>query len=290
MQSFKDSFAFWSSVLGTVLGFLGVYESSRLFAIAGTLFVGTAAIALAVAARERRRLRSASLTIEGRKIDSLNLANLGRRLNHSLVVQEADQTVTINGEDASITWLYTGYCQAPTEAAVEFSIHTENHVPFNRLDCVAHDLRNDAQRLHSIRPILVGSDGISKTVAVPLAQPMKAKDPFAVLLRCTLRGCMKSGIDYYAATTSVSQDAIPIHSVRIAFVRDYPSWVRAYECDAAGTIRLLRDLRPATKSASRIEYVDIANGVNGQAARIYVFQRAESLKKTKTSSTKKFAA
>src|ERR1035441_1333175 len=81
MESFKDSLAYWSSILDTVLGVLGIIKSSRWLAVLGSfLFTGSAA-ALLYVQRQRQRLRLAAVRIEGRSIDSLNAASLGRRLD-----------------------------------------------------------------------------------------------------------------------------------------------------------------------------------------------------------------
>ena len=103
MDSFKDSLAYWSSIFGTVLSVLGLSESSLLLAVLGSLLLAVSVTALAYAQRQRQRLRLAAVKIEGRSIDSLNTASLGRRLNRSLIVQEADQVATINGEDLVMT-------------------------------------------------------------------------------------------------------------------------------------------------------------------------------------------
>src|ERR1039458_8211184 len=103
MDSFKDSLAYWSSILGTVLSVLGLSESSLLLAVLGSLLLAVSITALVYAQRQRQRLRLAAIRIEGRSIDSLNVASLGRRLNRSLIVQEGDQVATINGEDLVMT-------------------------------------------------------------------------------------------------------------------------------------------------------------------------------------------
>jgi hypothetical protein len=284
MESFKDSLAFWSSILGTILGFLGVYESSQWLAVIGLLFIVASTSALLYAWRERARLKSASLTIEGRHIDSLSLANLARQLNRTLVIQEANQVAIINGEDLVLTWLYSGYCRAANEAAVELNIGMDNQIPFNRLDCVAYDLRNDPQRMHRIRPVLRGSDGISKKIAVPLLERLSAGDPFSVVFKCRLPGCMKGGVDYYTSTASVSQERIPNYAVRLVFLRDRPEWVRVYECDASGTTKLLKDLRPSHETSQRTEYLDAADDFPAQSARIYLFRRADFIRAKKRKS------
>jgi hypothetical protein len=280
MDSFKDSLAFWSSILGTVLGLLGLFESSRWLAVLGLLLLAGSGAALLYARKQRQRLRLAAIKIEGRSIDSLNVASLGRRLNRSLVVQEADQVVTINGEDAVVTWRYSGYCQASREAAVEFSVDTDNYIPFERLECFAYDLQHDQKRMHRIRPVLLGADGLSKKIAVPLLERLSAREPFNVLLTCNLPGCMKSGMEYYASTLSVAHERIPTWAVHLVFLSDPPEWLRVYECDASGATRLLRDLRPSRETAQLVEYTDLASDVLAQSARIYLFRRtADSLKR-----------
>lgn len=204
---------------------------------------------------------------------------MGWRLDRSLIIQEADQVATIKGEDMVITWRYGGYCRAPHEAAVEFSVDTDNHVPFERLDCHAYDLRNDPQRMHRIRPVLLGSDGLSKKIAVPFLERLSAREPFNVLLTCTLPGCMKSGVEYYTSTVSVAQERIPTCTVRLVFMGDRPEWLRVYECGASGATKLLKDLRPSRETAHMIEYTDHASDVPAQAARIYLFCRtADSIR------------
>jgi len=198
---------------------------------------------------------------------------LGRRLNRSLFIQEAHQVATIKGEDMGVTWRYSGYCRAPHEAAVEFSIDTDNHVPFERLDCYAYDLQHDPKRMHRIRPVLLGADGLSKKIAVPLLEHLSARQPFSVLLICTLPACMKSGVEYYTSTMSVAQERIRTCTVRLVFLSDRPEWVRVYECGASGATKLLKDLRPSRETAHLVEYTDLATDVPAQSARIYVFCR-----------------
>ena len=175
MDSFKDSLAYWSSILGTVVGLLGLIESSRWLGVLGLVLLSGSGAAFLYARKQRLRLRLAAVRIEGRSIDSLNAASLGRRLNRSLAVQEADQVVTITGEDAVMTWRYRGYCQASHEVSVEFSVDTDNHIPFERLECSAYDLQHDPKRIHRIRPVLLGADGLSKKIAVPLLERLSAR-------------------------------------------------------------------------------------------------------------------
>ena len=273
MDSFKDSSAYWSTILGTVLSVLGFSESSLFLAVLGSLLLAGSLAALGYAERQRHRLRLAAVKIEGRSIDSLNVASLGRRLNRSLIVQEAEQEATIKGEDMVMTWRYSGYCRVPHEAAIEFSIDSDNHIPFERLDCFAYDLQHDPKRVHRIRPVLLGADGLSKKLAVPLLECLSDREPFNVILICALPGCMKSGVEYYTSTMSVAQECVPTSMVRLVFLSEKPEWVRVYECGTSGATKLLKDLRPSRETAQLIEYTDLANDVPAQSARIYVFRR-----------------
>src|SRR5690242_8913043 len=113
MEAFENSLAFWSSILGTAIGVLGFVSSSQWLAVLGLFLIVGSTAALLYAERQRERLKLAAVKIEGRSIDSLNVASLGRRLNRSLIVQEVNQVATIKGEDLVVEWRYRGYCRAP---------------------------------------------------------------------------------------------------------------------------------------------------------------------------------
>jgi len=279
MEAFENSLAFWSSILGTAIGIVGFIQSSEWLSLLGLFLIAASVAAVLYAAKQRQRLKLAAVKIEGRSIDSLNVASLGRRLNRSLVIQEADQVATIKGEDLAVTWQYRGYCRAPHEVLIEFSIDTDNHIPFERLDCFAYDLQHDPKRMHRIRPVLLGADGLSKKIAVPLLQRLSLREPFNVLLTCTLPGCMKSGVEYYTSTLSVAQERIQKSRMRLVFRSGRPEWLRVYECDASGATKLLKEVRPSRETARLVEYTDLANNVPAQSARIYLFCRtADSIR------------
>jgi len=236
-----------------------------------------AAILTGLYARNRRLVvEGASVVVAGRSIDSLNVANLRRRVNRSLLIQEVHHTARIRGEDLDMTLRYAGYCRAEKETAMEFSIDTDNNIPFADLECFAYDLQNDPGRKHKIRPMLVGGDGISKKIAVPFLESLGAHQPFSVLLKCSLPGCMKAGLEYYTSTLSFGQDRVRRCTVSLTFFGGRPAWVRAYECARFGRTKLLRDLRPVVENQEFSEYMDTAEQLEAQSARIYVFWRASS--------------
>ena len=273
MDSFKDSVAFWATVVGTLTGVFGLFESHAWVAAIGALIASCSVGALIYAAQQRALVRSAALNIGNRSIDSLNLASLHRRLNRSLVIQQAENLAVIDGENLAITWQCTGYCRADQETVIEFSIDADTHTPFNDLDCFAYDLRRDPKRRDRIRPLLLGPDGISQTIAVPFLAPLSAQEPVSIVLECRLPGCMRAGVDYYTATLSFDQERIERYSMRLDFLHDLPEWVRTYECRADGNLKLLKALRPLRKTDGICEYLDMDHQIPARSARVYVFFR-----------------
>jgi len=273
MDSFKDSITFWATVLGTLLAFFGAVQSLGWLVVIGTVIVVGSVCVLIYARKQALRLKSATLKVEGRSIDSLNMASLRRRTNTSLIIQRADYRAEIDGEDLTMTWEVSGYCQTASESAIEFSVDADSNIPFADLDCVGYDLRHDPGRRHPIRPILLGPDGISKKVSVPFLGPLSSKDPFHAVLTCKLPGCMKAGEDYCAVTLSFDQDRIARFTMRLTFAHGRPDWVRAYECDANGEVTLLKTLQAHKKGGIAVEYVDTGTDVSASTARVYMFSR-----------------
>jgi hypothetical protein len=273
MNSFRDTVALWSSAVGAFLGLLGVLQSlTWLTAIGGIVVLGSLC-AVAYARRQRRLVESAILKVAGRSIDSLNMASLRRRLNRSLLIQEAHNAATIHGEDLTITWECVGYCRAARETSIDFSVDADNNIPFEELECFAYDVQHDPERRHRIRPILVAPDGISKKIAVPFLRPLRCGEPFKIALTCAWPGCMKAGVDYYTTSFSFDQNDALHYSVGINFIGSRPQWLRAYEADEAGNVRLLKDLRPIATSGDRVVYEDAQRNLLPRSLRIYVFSR-----------------
>ena len=277
MDSIKDSVAFWASVVGTFLGLLGAIQSlTWLSAIGGVMLVASIG-SLAYARRQRQLVESAVLKVAGRSLDSLNLASLRRRLNRTLFIQETHNTAVIDGENLTLSWRCVGYCRADRETSIEFSIDSDNNVPFDELNCFAYDLQNDPEKRHRIRPILIGPEGISKKIAVPFLAPLEAGQPFSVLLTCELPGCMTAGVDYYTATISFAQDQVSIYTARLTFLHDRPDWLRVYDFHVPGGPFLLKDLRPIRDHDDITEYLDTDQDVPPKLGRIYVFHRTAPL-------------
>lgn len=273
MQFSLESLAALATIVGVVISLLALLESRSWLVITSLFFVCLSIAAVCYAWRERLGRNATSTVIDGYSIDSLNIANLRRRLNRSFVIQEVVHTVRIKGEDMEIEWKYTGYCSAKNESAIEFSLNSDASTAFDQLNCVAFDLGNDPDMKHEIRPVLVGAEGISKRISVPFLEPLKANQNFGVLLRCTLPGCVKAGFGYYTSSLSFAQNRVPRSVVQLTFVGPAPQWVRVYETTPRRPVQLLKTLPTTRQKRDVYECVDVIEDRDAHSARIYTFWR-----------------
>jgi len=219
--------------------------------------------------------RLAALRLSGRAIDSLNMANLLRHENRSLMVETSENSAIISGADIVISWRCEGRCRADHESAIEFSIDSDSRLPYDAIGCLAYDLGNDPKQQHRIRPILVGPDGISKKISIPFLRPLSKNERFSVLVTSALPGCMRYGIDYYTATFSFSQPEAVRCIIHLVFLDERPAWVRVYDQDASGRVTELGDLRPTSVHAKKTEYREVMPNASPRSARVYLFERHE---------------
>lgn len=261
-----------AALLGPLATILGLIQSRGWLAGIGALFVCIAIAAVFYARSQRLRIEAASIEIEGISIDSINAANLRRRVNRSLSVQSVDQIVIIDGANLDMIWKYAGYCRAERETVMEFSVDAGGSNSFAQLDCFAYDLKRDPERNHKIQPVLIGPDGISKKIAVPFLEPLQAQDPFDIVLHCRIPDTYRPGIGYYTSTLSFGQDKVRRSAVQLTFLRQRPNWVRVYECES-GRSRLLKSLTPVREDPDESEYRDVAENLRARSARIYLFER-----------------
>jgi hypothetical protein len=268
-----ETLAALATILGAVISVLGLLQSRAWLVLTSLFFVGLAIAAGLYARRERLARDAASTVIEGYSIDSLNMANLRRRLDRDFLVQEADHTARIEGEDLKITWKYSGYCRSGRASAFDFSIDSGAGTSFDDLNCVAYDLAHDPDMVRKIRPLLVGPEGVSKKISVPLLEPIGADQSFGVLLKCTLPRCVTTGTGYYTSTLSFAQDRVRRCTVRLEFVGPAPSWMRVYDCSSQRNPVLLKSLAPSRQEPDLCEYIDVIEDVPGQSARVYMFWR-----------------
>jgi hypothetical protein len=268
-----ESLAGLATILGTIVSVLALLQSRAWLLLISLLLVCLSILAVLYARKQRLVVEAASTVIEGHSIDALNIANLRRRVNRTLVVQAAQHTARIEGEDLEITWRYSGYCKAGSESAIEFTINSENSTAFGKLNCTAYDLGNDPEMSHGIQPLLVGPEGLSKRISVPFLKPLAANHPFEMMLRCTLPRCIKAGFSYYASVLSFAQDRVSSCEARLIFVGPAPDWLRVYESTLHKSAALVKSLAPSRQEPGLCEYVDLAENRPGQSARVYTFWR-----------------
>jgi hypothetical protein len=268
-----ESLAALATIAGLIVSILALVQSRAWMLLTSLVVVCLAIGAVLYARRQRLAVVTASTVIEGQSIDSLNVANLKRRVNRTFAIQEAAHTARIDGTNLEITWKYSGYCRAARASTMEFSIDSEARTSFNELDCIAYDLGHDPAMSRQIRPLLIGTDGISKKIAVPFLEPVKAQESFGLVLQCTLPRCLPAGSGYYTSTLSFAQDKVPRYEVRLIFVGTAPSWVRVYDCTPPQPVALLKTLATSHYEPGLCEYVDVVQDVPGQSARVYMFWR-----------------
>lgn len=275
MQYITPALASIAALIGPIATILGLIQSRGWLTGLGAVFVCAAIIAVVYARTERRRLEAASIEIEGTSIDTANAANLRRRVNRTLTIQTAEQTVTIDGPDLDMIWRYAGYCRAPRETALEFSVDSSSGIPFSELDCYGYDLKRDPDKKFKIQPLLIGPDGISKKIAVPFLDPLTAYEPFDIMLHSRLPGIYSPGIGYYTCTLSLDQDKVGRCAVDLKFPGSKPLWVRVYECVSSGRPCLLKTLRPVAGDQDSVVYRDVAEKLDARSVRIYLFEREQ---------------
>lgn len=273
MRTSLETLAFLATIVGTITSILALLQSRLWLVLICVVFICVSAAAGLYARRQRRALNAASTLIEGHSIDSLNIANLRRRVNRTLVIQEALHIARIEGENLEIAWKYSGYCRAEQETAIDFSVDSDDSTSFESLNCAAYDLVSDPEMARPIRPLLIGSEGISRKITVPFLKPLKVHDPFAVLLQCVLPGCQKGEFGYYTSTLSFAHDNLLYSEVRLIFYGSSPKWLRVYDCSRPGKPVLLKTMVPSILSAESCEYRDLEEARPAQSVRLYTFWR-----------------
>jgi hypothetical protein len=273
MQFPLEAIAAWATIAGTAVSLLALFQSKAWLVLTSLAFICIAIAAILYGRSRRLALESASTMIEGQSIDSLNLANLRRLVNRTFVIQEAHHTARFEGEDIEITWKYAGSCKTASATEMEFSVDAESGTSFEDLKCVAFDLGHDPDMRHEIRPLLLGTDGLSKKISVPFLEPLTSNQPFKLLLKCTLARCITPGSGYYTSTLSFAQRKVPRCEVRLIFAGTPPAWVRVYETSAGHSLKLVKSLRPVRQEPGECEYADLAENRPGRSARVYLFWR-----------------
>ncbi len=273
MQIPLDVVALVATIIGPIASLVALLQSRAWLMLMSIVLVCLSLAAGLYARKQRRALKAASTVVEGHTIDSLNVANLRRRVNRTLVVQEALHLAVIEGDGIEITWRYSGFCRAENETKMDFSVDADANTTFEELDCIAFDRISDAEMTRPIRPLLVGSDGFTRKIQVPLLKPLKKHDPFAVQLQCKLLNCLNEGFEYYTSTLSFGHDSVCHYETHLTFRGALPKWLRVYECSQPGKPRLLKSLAPVRSDEQVCEYRDVEEELSAPSLRVYAFWR-----------------
>src|SRR5579862_5430628 len=97
MQFSLESLAALATIAGLIVSILALFQSRAWLVLTSLLVACLAAGAVVYARKQRLAVVTASTVIEGQSIDSLNIANLKRRVNRTFVVQKAEHTARIEG-------------------------------------------------------------------------------------------------------------------------------------------------------------------------------------------------
>lgn len=275
MESLQQTIALWVSILESAVRLSQTIHADSLKTILSACALSFATLLAVQVQRSQFITNVNGISLGNRSLDSLNAANLNRRVTGNLFIHDAHHTVVIKGEDASLIWNYTGYATEAQVSTIEFSIDSDSNVPFEMLDCFAHDLRSDPGLRHRIRPFLIGQDGASKKIAVPFLNSISAGERFAVRLECQLPGCMRSSVEYYTSTLSFDQPFIPTCTVQLRFIGEKPEWVRFYQLGSKSELKLIKDLPLVSEMNGLAEYSNVSWSLKGRSTAVYAFQRGE---------------
>jgi len=278
MKINRNQISLWATIIGLVLAVAGLLKEKAVLLYLGIIVFILFLVACYFLQKEKIKIKSSSIVVEGKSIDCLNIANLSRLQNKSLLVQDVTHVATIQGNDLKIEMHYNGYCKSKKGAnGIEFSIDADANLPFDELDCYGYDLINDPNMSQKIKPIPHSPDSISKKIQLPFSNIIKRNEKFEVVLHATLNNCMQYGKDYYVSTLSFRQESIHNYIVKLEFMYDKPVWLRVYDVNTSGSANLVKNLTPISEpNSTTYKYEDHIGQVPAKSNRIYLFFREDS--------------
>jgi len=263
------------AALGILTTIYGLYKSEQY-----PVIIGIVVLTIIIIFGERtfelfkykQKLKEAKISIEGRSITALNLANIERLNDKNFKVKNVKHTAVIENKNASFSFEYSGICiKKPEENGFLFSVEAENNVSFNNLDCYGYDLLADPQKMKKLRPIIKNNDGISKKVLLPFATQMSRYHPFSIFLTANYKNCMSYGKNYYNSTLSFNKrHKIESFKMVLKFKNFPPKDIRVYEIKK-GNARYIRSINPETSDNNL--FIDQYKNVPGIKQLVYIFDR-----------------
>lgn len=281
MNKVNEQVAFWATIVSLLLGIFTTFQQGFLYFVAGLSLLALSFFSFFYVLYFTKKVKRASISIDGLRIDSLNLANLERCCNDTLVVKNAKHKAIIDKYNLYAAWNYSGHCRGKLgESGIEFSIDSDSNNSLQSINCYGYDLIVDPEKKNKISPFLIGPEGMSKKIKLPFLKHVGRGDRFDVMLRFFLKNCMALGRDYYISTLSFSQKETIFCTVTLFFVEVKPEWVRVYEISPQGDARFIKSLALNKYDEERDAWVfeDIIAEAPARFARIYMFLREKALK------------
>lgn len=209
--------------------------------------------------------------IKHKKMELLTLLSPINKKDNIFLIKSAIHKCLIEGERAKFIYTYEGVCTVMKgEECIVFNIGAEEYIPFEKMECYAYDLINDANKVYAIKPELLGDDGLTKKIKIKFLKKLQLYEQFKIEFTFVFPHCVKWGRDYITFTTSYSKQ---IHTLKniLVFKRVYPETVELYKI-MNGEVRYERTICPQDKGDSLV-YVDCYEECQGKQVFIYFFDR-----------------
>lgn len=220
------------------------------------------------------RQRHSNLSIKYKKIDFISLVKPIIKSDHTLAPEYIEHKCVIKGEEACFVYTYEGICCANSgEDSIIFNIGAEEFIPFEDLECYAYDLYNDPKRKNSIRPELVGDDGLSKKVKVKFLKRLQRYNRFKIEFTFIYPHCIKYGKDYVLFFSSYKQNIQYLKNI-LYFIDDPPMFVELHK-EKNNTLLYQKTILKDKNESSNIKhtYIDIHESCSGTQTFLYFFER-----------------
>ena len=263
----------WFGLVGAIATVVALFNNR--FAVALASFASVAVIAsAAMVTRARRRTRAAGLSVEGMALDSLRLAELGRTVSRDVIVSRAIHRARIAGADLE-QWIELTGTARKRVGELAFSIDSDSRDSGEQWRCRGYDLAVDPHAEHPIQPI-VGADGLSRKLVVPLAEEVRANGSVHVGIESSSIGCMRDGKDYFFSSLAFDQIPPVDWTIELTFACSTPSYVRQYGVSEGGQPYLRSSVVGATRAGDTC-YMVRDRSSPARDTRIFVFYRSERL-------------
>ena len=173
MDNIKKTISFWSSIAGISIAIYGLIVNRKIYTLLGVFLIIIVTLLAFRLLKANRLTKKTNIVIEGKRIEALNVANLLKKPNKSLKVQEAKHFARVESNNLILFFEYSGHCKKRNgENGFVFNIGSDVNQPFEKLLCYGFDLLNDPLKTHKIKPFLVKDDGLAKKIKLPFIKAL----------------------------------------------------------------------------------------------------------------------